>query len=173
MRRLCGPASLLLVVLGLAAGCATTVGLRGEVVDDGSGPAGRAGRGPTLQWETFPRPGDPDPWLATARHVTYELRVWRAGSYYPQLQPFPAFAHPQLLVYSRTGLTGPRHTIETSLELGTVYCWSVRAWFEVDGQRRATPWSATARGDFKLLLEAPLALLPMAVLPVIRTALPP
>jgi len=96
---------------------------------------------PALRWEPFPRPADLGAdragWVYRARHVTYDLRIWRAArDYYSSQDVYPAE-----LVYSRTALAAPEHTVETPLERDTQYLWSVRARFELDGQQRVTPWS--------------------------------
>lgn len=69
------------------------------------------------------------PMLERTRDVTYELRVAeiRQGQ-------APKF------VYTRAGLTTPRHPLAVPLEAGAVYLWSVRAHFELDGHRRVTAW---------------------------------
>jgi len=89
---------------------------------------------PTLQWETFPRPedlkADTDGRLADARSVTYEIRVWRADD-----------GSPGELAYARTGLAEPAHTFDTPLAPDTLYLWTIRARFDLDGQPRVTQWA--------------------------------
>jgi len=96
---------------------------------------------PELRWEPFPRPTDLETdrggWVSRALHVTYDLRIWRGSrDPYGYQEVYPAE-----LVYSRTALAAPAHTVETPLEHDTQYLWSVRARFEIDGQQRVTPWS--------------------------------
>lgn len=102
---------------------------------------------PTLRWEAFPRAedlqADTAGRLGNARSVTYELRIWRAeaeGLY---------VAFPAELVYARTGLTEPVHTVETPFAPDTLYLWTVRAHFDLDSQPRVTEWGvlgANSRG---------------------------
>jgi hypothetical protein len=86
---------------------------------------------PTLRWEAFPRPedlrADTTGRLAHARNVTYELRIWRE-------------ADPGALTYARGGMTDPVHTVETPLAPATVYLWTMRARFELDGEPRVIQW---------------------------------
>lgn len=88
---------------------------------------------PTLRWEAFPRLGDLKAdkagRLATVRNPAYELRIWRAEGYFPAE-----------LVYTRTGLTEPVHTVETVLASDTLYLWTIRARFELSGESRVTEW---------------------------------
>ncbi len=116
------PALLWLALLSLAGGCATpapAAGLRPLPLYMASGwthdPGTREvdSRQPTLRWEAFPRPedlkADREGRLGNVRSVTYELRIWRAEG------GFPAE-----LVYARTGLTEPVHTVETPLAPDTL-----------------------------------------------------
>ncbi len=93
---------------------------------------------PTLRWETFPRPEDlkvdTAGRLGDAQNVTYELRIWRAEAEGLHV------AFPAELVYARTGLTEPGHTVETPLAPDTLYLWTIRAHFDRDGQPRVTEW---------------------------------
>jgi hypothetical protein len=74
---------------------------------------------PTMSWEPFP-----------GSNATYDLKIWRAGR-----------LGPDTLVYSRTNLDQPTHTIETALEPSSLYYWSVRAHFVEQGRERITDWS--------------------------------
>lgn len=95
---------------------------------------------PALRWEPFPRPADleadPHGWVSRVRGVTYDLRIWRGVRDH--------FGHeeiyPDELVYARSALSVPEHTVDTPLASETPYLWSVRARFELDGQIRVTPW---------------------------------
>jgi hypothetical protein len=93
---------------------------------------------PTLRWEAFPRPedltADTEGRLASARSVTYELRIWRAEGGFPGE-----------LVYVRADLTEPAHTLDTPLGPDTLYLWTVRARFDLDGQPRVTLWAVLIR----------------------------
>src|SRR5262245_20459936 len=88
---------------------------------------------PTLHWEAFPRPedvkADTGGRLPDAHNVTYEIRIWNADSWYPVE-----------LVYARSALAEPVHTLETPLAPDTLYLWTIRARFELDGQQRVTEW---------------------------------
>ena len=86
---------------------------------------------PLLRWEAFPRPeylpGDPGKLIATISDVTYELKIMNlAGG----------------LLYERKGLTDPYHKVEANLRTGTIYTWSVRAQFDLDGHPKVTRWSS-------------------------------
>jgi hypothetical protein len=131
------------VFLSLAA-CATPLevaGLRPLSPEPYSHPPKLKSLQPELRWEAFPRPmdlkEDQGGWVSRVRHVTYDLRIWR-GSRDPNGYQE---VYPAELVYSRTALAAPEHTVETPLEHDTQYLWSVRARFEIDGQQRVTPWS--------------------------------
>jgi hypothetical protein len=88
---------------------------------------------PTFRWETFPRPEDLEAdragRLAAARNQTYELRIWRCEDNFPSE-----------LVYARSGLTEPVHRVETPLAPDTLYLWTIRARFELNGEPRVTEW---------------------------------
>jgi hypothetical protein len=124
-------------VLAILCGCGpppVAVGLR---VDSPTGPLGSSGSPnlvdslqPTLRWATLDVAGlriDP----VRAQKVTYEVKVWSVE----------ARRGPPTLVYSRAGLTTPQHRVETPLEPGSPYAWTVRAHFELDGAPRVTRWS--------------------------------
>jgi hypothetical protein len=103
---------------------------------------------PALRWEPFPRPADleadPKGWVSRVSHVTYDLRIWRAErDHFGHVEVYPAE-----LVYTRSALSRPQHTLESPLASETQYVWSVRARFELDGRTRVTPWGV-------LLLRAP------------------
>ena len=122
-------------VLALAAcllmtGCSTdTVGLRARCPEDET--CLRTLR-PTLQWDAFTAD-----MLRTAKKdappvvtdITYELRLWHEGE--DQID----------LVYQVQDLREPMHEVAMPLLPGHRYRWSVRAWFALDGRRRATRWS--------------------------------
>jgi hypothetical protein len=93
---------------------------------------------PTLKWEPFPRPRDlEDPRLQDGRlaRVTYDLRIWLAAE-----------DRPTDLVYARDGLTEPAHRLESPLQPGTRYFWTVRAAFELNGQPRVIEWGVPRFG---------------------------
>lgn len=88
---------------------------------------------PTLGWEAFPRPSDvaiePKD-MGRAKNVHYDLSIARIA------QPAP-----DQVVYRREGLPRSEHKIEIPLSPSTLYSWSVRARFELDGRQRVTEWS--------------------------------
>lgn len=97
---------------------------------------------PTFRWEPFPRKKDSeskDPEVQKAlrriKDITYDLEIFRAENGYPAK-----------LIYSKEGITGSFHKIETPLEPCTKYYWSVRARFNLDGRTRVTGWSVGLLG---------------------------
>ena len=103
---------------------------------------------PTLRWETFPRPEDLKVdiggHLVNARGVTYEIRIWSADDWYPVE-----------LVYARAGLSEPVHTLETPLAPDTLYLWTIRARFDLDGQQRVTEWAFLGFNDDRVPVLPP------------------
>ena len=104
---------------------------------------------PTLSWEVFPRPID----LTVEKKigfnkVTYDLRVWRAEgeSYRDRF-----LQHPAEIVYERRGFREPSHTIEHPLKPSSMYFWSIRARFDLNGQPRVTQWGLTKLGRTAIL----------------------
>jgi hypothetical protein len=114
---------------------------------------------PVLQWESFPRDKDREydgtGILSRLSKVTYDVRLWKGHD-----------DHPDELIYERSGLVLPEqvrkvrdepvmqgleppvrqeryveHCIETVLEPGAEYYWTVRARFKLDGRTRVTRWS--------------------------------
>ncbi len=89
---------------------------------------------PVLRWEAFPRAGDlkvaPDE-MARVAGVRYDLVIARSEN-----------AAPGEIVYRRDGLAATDHRLETALEPGARYFWSVRARFVLDGRERVTEWSS-------------------------------
>jgi hypothetical protein len=90
---------------------------------------------PTLKWQGFPRESDilvaPDD-MKRVKNVRYDLVIARehnlaAGE----------------IVYRRSGLAAPSHSIETPLAPNAHYFWNVRARFDLDGRERVTEWSST------------------------------
>ena len=94
---------------------------------------------PTFRWEAFPRPEDlkvdKAGRLATARNPTYDLRIWRAENRFPAE-----------LVYARSGLTEPVHTVEIPFVPDTLYLWTIRARFELNGEPRVMEWGVLTPG---------------------------
>ena len=87
---------------------------------------------PTLSWEAFVPPTNTS--SKPGREVmftdiSYELRIWQTES-----------GSGGSLVYGKTGLKDPKHTLEKKLEANTKYIWSVRAHFLKNGQPRLTEW---------------------------------
>jgi hypothetical protein len=91
-------------------------------------------RHPTLKWESFPRDRDREAdgmgRLGKIIDITYELKIWKGKD-----------GVPEELIYRRSGLPAPEHTVETRLQQGTEYFWTVRAHFRLDGQERLTKWA--------------------------------
>lgn len=89
---------------------------------------------PTLRWKAFPRGVDRESLahdtLQKISNVSYELKIWRAED-----------CERGRLVYERSGLAVPEHTLEQPLEPGSRYFWSARARFLVEGRPNTTPWS--------------------------------
>jgi hypothetical protein len=98
---------------------------------------------PTLQWESFPRPGDLENGgvdLPTQMNsVTYDLRIWQAATNDRSAQ----------LIYERSGLPEPRHRIECPLEPDRRYLWTIRARFIADVGSRVTEWSKPKFGNLR------------------------
>jgi hypothetical protein len=69
---------------------------------------------------------------AAAEDPRYDLRIFEEYDW-----------GPGDLVYEREGLRGNEHRVESTLKPATMYFWTVRARYAVDGQPRATRWSAT------------------------------
>ncbi len=121
---------------------------------------------PALRWEPFPRPADleadPHGWVRRVRGVTYDLRIWRGGRDH--------FGHeeiyPDELVYARSALSVPEHTVDTPLASETPYLWSVRARFELDGQIRVTPWGVLLPARPSMRKVGPAPALPEAERPL-------
>ncbi len=100
---------------------------------------------PTLRWESFPRredlEADREGVLRRVNAVTYDLKIWKAMEGYQSRRiQRQEIAAPGELVYSRTGLPGPSHRVETPLEPSTQYFWTVRARFKINGRSRVTEW---------------------------------
>lgn len=97
---------------------------------------------PTLRWTPFPSEivrQELDPAvLRKIGNVTYDLRVWDEDidqgndAWYQRWR--------NRLIYERTGLAAPQHTLEVPLAPASRYYWSVRARFVVDGRSMATRW---------------------------------
>ena len=94
---------------------------------------------PTLRWQGFPRGGDvknaPED-MGRVKNVSYDLYVAERHGYDLKI------------IYRRERIPNPEHTLEKSLQSGTVYSWSVRARFDLDGRERVTEWSGLALGMF-------------------------
>jgi len=120
---------------------------------------------PTFRWERFPRAKDLEELGPHAGErigaVSYELRLWKVGKEFsgkfeihgttgwigaPDDYKY-SWGHgcrdtdPGELVYSQQGLVNPEHTLGTPLRPRSLYFWTIRAHFMLDGKRRATEWS--------------------------------
>jgi hypothetical protein len=93
---------------------------------------------PTFRWEAFPPAemieGMAEDLVPGIADVTYEVRIWRAENDVPDS-----------LVYARAGLIETRHRIETELAPSRSYQWSVRARFELNGEKRVSAWGMIAQ----------------------------
>jgi hypothetical protein len=93
---------------------------------------------PLLRWEAFPTADMIDTIgkeaVSAFSDVTYEVRIWRAEDDYPSS-----------LAYERSGLTATRRRVGDGLGPSGEYQWSVRAHFELNGQRRVSPWGMLAK----------------------------
>lgn len=94
---------------------------------------------PTLKWKEFPWKDNPQ-----ISEINYDLKVLL-----PKGTP----------IYSREGLATCEHTLESPLEPGTTYLWTVRTRFRWNGERRQTQWSHLWNG----LWRGPLTPEPMKV----------
>jgi hypothetical protein len=97
---------------------------------------------PTLRWTAFPREIDRrelDPeTLQKIGGVTYDVRIWDEAV---EVRSSPLDERwRDRMVYERTGLSTPEHTLEVPLLPDSRYYWSVRARFVVDGRSMATRW---------------------------------
>lgn len=101
---------------------------------------------PEFRWESFPRPRDHEQdkegILKRIDGVTYELRVWKLTSV-RKVALHDIRVEP---IYSRQGIKTPSHRIDKPLEPSTIYFWTVRARFEIDGHPRVTQWGARFKG---------------------------
>lgn len=77
---------------------------------------------PMLSWEPFP-----------GTDVTYDIRIWEAGS-----------LGPETVVYDRANIDQASHRVEVPLKPSTLYYWTVRAHFSLNGKDRVTEWSRRA-----------------------------
>jgi hypothetical protein len=102
---------------------------------------------PTLQWSAFPREVDRqklDPAvLQKIGDVTYDLKIWDEASELQEQKAFFTERWRSRLVYERTGIAAPQHTLEAPLAPGSRYYWSVRARFVVEGRLMATRWAGS------------------------------
>lgn len=89
---------------------------------------------PTLRWGTFPREIDRQQLdhtiLNMIGNVTYDLKIWQAEG-----------CERGWLIYERTGLPKPEHTMEISLAPARQYFWSVRTQFIIEGRPSVTHWA--------------------------------
>jgi hypothetical protein len=116
---------------------------RDPVYDRELAPSRVASVAPTLAWEARPPhawPYDRVPWERAA-DLRYDLRIWSAEDHIPGD-----------LVYERVGLAATSHTLETALAPHASYFWSVRLRYTLDGEPRATRWSAASRPAFRFVL---------------------
>ncbi len=91
---------------------------------------------PTFTWRAVPladsRGAESQDEVIRSEHVTYDLRIWRAEDGFPGD-----------LIYQRTSLPESSHTVGRTLDPSTLYFWTVRARFQLNGRTRVTPWAVT------------------------------
>jgi hypothetical protein len=91
---------------------------------------------PTLRWGAFPREMDrhalTQDVLSKIGTVSYDLRIWEAES-----------CVRGNLIYERTELPKPEHTMEMPLKPSNRYFWSIRAHYLFDGRPMTTRWAQT------------------------------
>jgi len=99
-------------------------------------------RNPLLAWDRLPTPitvKDERRFAAIeAEDARYDLRIWKSVD-----------EAPAEIVYERDGLESHEHRVDTPLEAGTTYFWSVRMRFREHGQPRASRWSASIVPPFR------------------------
>lgn len=87
---------------------------------------------PTFQWQPFAlseeKAADKTSGSEKIEDITYEIRIWKTDA-------------GDKLIYKRRELLEAYHRIETPLEPGTRYFWSVRAHFKLNGHPRTIEWS--------------------------------
>lgn len=87
---------------------------------------------PTFRWQPLEAALPEELWLRV-HAVTYELRVWQADQ------------EGTRLVYRRADLPAAEHTLGEPLAPARRHFWTVRAWFDLGGRRRATPWALAGK----------------------------
>ena len=120
---------------------------------------------PSFRWEPFPRADDlveldPDG-RKRITAVSYELRLWKVGKEFSGIGGKPRGADPSEamsdykyswrhecrdtdpgeLVHTKQGLLTPEYNLEFPLQPNSLYFWTLRAHFRLDGKRRVTEWS--------------------------------
>lgn len=92
---------------------------------------------PRLAWAERPAssstPAAGPPASVPPEDLRYDLRVFEEFDW-----------GPGELAYERYGLAGTGHRLESELKPATMYFWTLRVRYAVDGEPRATRWSATA-----------------------------
>jgi hypothetical protein len=97
---------------------------------------------PVLEWEPEGELGSVAEAVSASTRtgkITYDLRIWSSVD-----------GVPVDIVYERLGLPEPQHRVETALEPGSTYLWSVRTRYVVDGRTLVTRWSAANTPMFRL-----------------------
>jgi len=95
---------------------------------------------PEFQWESLPVSFGTDS-ASKIRNITYEFNL------YPGRRFGQGYLPREDRVYIRTGLTLPKHYLESTLVPCTHYFWTVRAHFTLDGQPRVTEWSGAYKSN--------------------------
>jgi hypothetical protein len=116
---------------------------------------------PVLAWESFPRAQDIQK-LAGGQpgritDVRYQVRIWEAPAPEQCDQPLRfdgwVASHP-IVAEVRSN----QYAVQTPLKPSTRYCWSVRAWFRLDGKLRVTQWSRHEESTLPFTYEVPESL---------------
>ena len=97
---------------------------------------------PTLRWQAFPRPFDPND--DDYSHNTYEVRIYTG-----EVRVL-GVAEPATLLQRAAALVEPHYSVATVLQPFSRYFWTVRARFSLNGVRRVTEWGGvyeTAGGE--------------------------
>jgi hypothetical protein len=100
---------------------------------------------PALVWSTFPRAEDAAAEALKPPHrvsgVSYELKLWQDPIHRSDQRRVDAPASALQLIEHVSDLSMPTYNQKTPLVSDALYLWSVRAWFQLDEQLRATEWS--------------------------------
>jgi hypothetical protein len=97
---------------------------------------------PTLRWQAFPRPFDPND--DAYSDISYEVRIYTGEV------RMLGVAEPATLLHRAAALVEPHYSVTTVLQPCSRYFWTVRAHFSLNGVPRVTAWGGayeTAGGE--------------------------